>query len=390
MGVHALNTYAQHNSSPRSVMFSSHFSQKLTIKGGTEKRIQTGAEVEFAKHTYAVRMPVDAKIIQVIDLYPTNIAEDSIPENPESYIVYEDVQTHEIGCVIAPKFISHHQYFGYKLNPVSNAVPGSVIAKDTVLMDSPAVSENGGYKYGIELNMALMTQPAVAEDAILISEDVLDRLSFNVYERRTVEFGKSNYPLNLYGDMEKYKPFPEIGEYVRDDGVLMILRDMDTDLAPVDMSVYDVREPDYTFDKSVYVRGPKGKVVSIRSYHNEQPTSPTPTGMMEYMDKYPRAMRRFYTRVLEVENRLRYERRKKFGDDYLPMKPEFHQLVIDAMMYLDHKPIDKKAPPLTLEHRKTPLDDYRIEFVIEYTIRPTVGFKMTDMHGGLIVVQLVY
>ena len=384
LGLHALNFAAQHNSSPRNVMMGSHFSQKLTLLNGTEKRIQTGADIELGKHTYAIRMPVTGKIIQVIDLYPRSIAENSINENPESYVIYEDIQTHEIGMIVLPKFISHHQYFGYPLKPTSNyqkVVAGSVIEADTVLLDSPAIGENGGYKYGIELNVAMMTHPATAEDGILISEDVLDRLKFNIYERRTVEFGKDVYPLNIYGTNDEYKPFPEIGEMIRDDGVLMVLRDMEIDLSPVDMSVYDLREPDYIFDKTIYVRGGEGKVISIKMYHKDEPVTPTPTNMMSSMDKYSHALTRFYTQIIELENKLRMDRRRKFGNDSLPLKPEFHQLVTEAMVYLDTSPIGKKTQSLTLEHRKTPLDDYRIEFVIEYTIRPTIGFKMTGVSG---------
>ena len=384
LGVHALNSFVQHNSSPRLVMFGSHFSQKLTLKHGDEKRIQTGAESELGKHTFAVRMPVTGKIIQILDLYPRSVAEDSIPDNCESYVIYENMETHEIGSFMIPKFISHHQYFGYQLKPtqhINRLVPGSVIEKDTVLMDSPAISENGGYKFGKELNIALMSHPAVAEDGILISEDVLDKLSFNIYERRTVEFGKNDFPLNIYPDKGKYKPYPEIGDYIRDDGVIMILREFDPDLAPIDMSIFDTQEPDYTFDKAVYARGAGGKVVSVKVYHKDNPVTPTPSGMGTFVDKYSRSLTRFYKQVLDIEHRLRAERRKKYGQDHLPLEPEFHQLVIEAMTYLDQTPLGKKTQSLSLEYRKNPLDDYHIEFVIEYEIKPNIGFKLSALHG---------
>jgi hypothetical protein len=37
---------------------------------------------------------------------------------------------------------------------------------------------------------------------------------------------------------------------------------------------------------------------------------------------------------------------------------------------------------LNLQYRKTPLDVYRVEFTIEYTITPTRGFKATGCHGN--------
>lgn len=388
LGVNALNFASDNNSSSRAQMFSSHFSQRLTIEGATENRIQTGAEQEFAKYVFSVKMPVTGRVISVIDRYPTTLGEGSIPANPESYLIYEDIATGEVGCLSIPKFISYHQYFGFELKPtdhmiklVSNPSQGTIIEKDTVLMQPSSVSHNGGYKYGIMLNVCFMSHPAVAEDGILISEDVLPRLRFKVYEKRVVEFGKNSYPLNLYGDLHNYKPFPEIGDEVRSDGLLMMLRTIDEDIAPVDLSIYDAREPDFIFDKAVYGRGPYGKVIDVRVYHNEDITGPTPTNMMSSMNKYDRAMRGFYQEVLDITNKLAYERKKKLGVSKLDMKPELHQLVLEALVHLDNNGSMKRQQKLNLEYRKNPLDEYRIEFVIEHTITPTTGFKLTGLNG---------
>lgn len=248
-------------------------------------------------------------------------------------------------------------------------------------MNSPAVTDEGGYKYGIELNMCFMSHPAVSEDGILISEDVLPRLKFKVYEKRIVEFGKNTYPLNLYGDLNNYKPFPEIGEYVRDDGLIMMLRTVDDDITPVDLSIYDVREPDFIFDKAVYGRGPNGKIIDVKVYHNQDITGPTPTNIMSSMEKYSEALKNFFKEITELEHRLAYERKKKYGESKLALKPELHQLVLEALVHLDNNDPTKKQQRLNLEHRKNPLDEYRIEFVVEYTITPTVGFKLTGSHG---------
>lgn len=386
LGFHSITPLgANHNSASRGTMASSHFSQKLTLNKGDSKLIQTGLEHELAQTTFSVKIPVDAKIIAVIDRYPTGVAQDAIPENPEKVIVYEDINDRSIGCVSIPGYVSHHQYFGYELKPtqaMSQLATGVDIPKDTILMDSPAVSENNDYQYGRNLNIALMSHPGVSEDGIVISEAALDKLTFKVYDRRVIEFGKDSFPLNIYGTSDHYKPFPEIGEYVHESSALMIMREFDSSLVPVQMSAYDLMEPDFIFDTPIYVRGPKGKVVDIKVYHQDNPTPPTPTGMTDLADKYSRALTKFYTQVRELEKKLRYNHRNRYGTDTLVLKPEFHSLVKDAIVYLDWIQAGRRSQAINMTHRKNPLDDYRIEFVVEYEVRPTIGSKLSDAHGA--------
>lgn len=384
LSIHALNFSVGNDSSSRSQMFSSHFSQRLVINGSTEKRIQTGVEQDISKYTFSIKMPEDGTIIKVIDRYPKRLDMDAIPESPETLVIYEDIKTKEIGCFSIPKFASFHQYFGfqYVLTPnITKLMPGTFIEKDTIFADSSAVGEHGGYKYGIELNMCFMSHPAVSEDGVLISRDVLDDLKFKVYETRVVEFGSHSFPLNLYGTHDVYKPFPEIGQEIREDGILMMLRKYETDLMPVEMSIYDVMEPDFIFDQAVYVRGPKGIVRDIKIYRDNQEVSSTPFGVMENVEKYSRGLQRFYQELIDTEKQITMDRKKKYGNSNVTLKPELHRLIVEGMAVLSIQ-TGKSTQKLNKLYRKVPLDDYRAEIVVEYELTPTFGFKLTDVHGG--------
>lgn len=392
LSVHGLNSFVRHNSSSRSQMFSSHITQFLVINGCNENKIQTGVEQEFAKYTLSTKMPENGKIIKVIDKYTKNLSEESINFNPESLVIYEDEDTKEIGCFTINHYKSYHQHFGFKnkLNTgnVSKLTPGAFIPKDTIFADSPTVTDEGGYSYGINLNMALMSHPAASEDGIVISESTLDKLKFNVYETRVLEFGNNCFPLNLYGTINDYKPFPDIGEYVRDDGLLAMTRNYDMDTCPVTMSVYDTLEPDHIFDKGIYGRAGKGKVIDIKIYHDENEISTTPTGMEGYLVKYLKAKRTYYKEILNTEKELKALSKKKFNTNRLRLKPELHRLIVEALSMTDEGGASA-AQKLNHLHRKSPLDDYRVEFTIEYEITPDIGYKMTDKSGGKGVIVLV-
>lgn len=374
MGVNSLNPFDGEDSSSRKQMFSSHIGQALVIKGATERRIQTGMEREYAKYTFSTKMPTDAYIIKVIDRHRPQIGADSIEFNPQTVVIYEDVHTKRIGVVNLAKYCSHHQYFGFEYRATDHLQevrPGNSIAKDTVLLDSPSVTHDGGYRYGVELNMAFMSHPAVSEDGVMICSDVLNKLSIKTYEHRVVEWGSKRFPMNLYGDETTFKAFPDIGEYVRDDGMLMCLRSYDKDLAVVEQGIHDLQQPDYFSDNRTYAAGAGGRVVDIRVQHDGQPGH-APTGMDAQPEKYDRARRQFYREILAEYNRLRHDRGER-----LEVTPEFHRLIVEALAVLDQ---DQQR--IVKLYRQAPLDDWRVEFVIEYNITPTIGFKVTDCHGG--------
>lgn len=384
MGIQGLNSFSRHNSASRSYMFGSHISQRLVIEGAEEKRIQTGLEREFSRYTFSVKMPTNAQIIKVIQRYPLGVGKDSLPFNPETFVIFENDKTKEIDYISIPGHVSYHQFFGFKYDmkyeQISKLRPGAFIPEGTIFADSPGVTENGGYMYGTNLNAAFMSIPSVSEDGVMISKSALQKLKFRVYETRVVEFGAGQFPLNLYGTKDHYKPFPDIGGYIRDDGLLMMLRSYDNDLMPVELSVYDTMESDFTFDRGVYARGGEGRIVDIKVISNNNPVKQLPDAMCEQVERYSKALKKFHKEIVDTEAQLRYERKRKFGEAKLRISPKLQRLVVESLAITNHKESSFKQS-LNLLFRKAPIDEYRIEFVIEYVMTPTIGFKLTDVHG---------
>lgn len=372
----SLNPFIGTVSSPRAQMFASHLGQKLVVAGGTERYIQTGMEIEYAKYTFSIKMPVDGTIIRTIDRYTQTVGPESINKNPQTVVIYEDDRTKEVGIFSIPTYCSYHQYFGFEYKPktaLGSLYRGAKIAKDTIFMDSPAVSDSGNYNYGIELNMAFMSHPSVSEDGIMISRDVLPRFAFKTYETRVVEWGGKRFPLNLYGTAENFKAFPEIGEMVREDGLLMALRTYEGRLAPVEQSIYDVMEIDHIFDKTTYVNGPNGRIVDIRVYSAETNVGENATEMDKQIMRYQKATHEFHLKIVQEWKKL-----KKDRGEHLLITPALHRQVVESLAYIGE---DNETPKIQKLYRKNPIDDYRIEFVIEYNNIPREGFKFTDTHG---------
>lgn len=398
LSINSLNPWSGQVSSSRGTMFSSsHIAQTLVVDGAGPRYCQTGTESEFGKYTFKHKIPCDAEVIRVVHKFRPTVGQDSIRQNPTTLVIYENMETKEVDILELNSYSTaidnKHQHFGfrYNLSPlVGELHPNMRLKAGTVLGDSPAIPDpndpNSTYNYGVETNVAFMGIPGIIEDGIVVSEDYLDRITSRGYEKRTVSFGKKQYPLNLYGDSENYKPFPDIGDTIREDGLLFALRSYDDLLAPIEMDPRALREPDYVFDKLVY-GVPGGKVIDVNVRHDDtNRVPPTPFGMERQPEKYHNALVRYYRTILETYNDLHKDRKK-----FLNISPEFHRLVVEAMSYVGFE----DNPTTQHLHRKNPLskrrvkklyrrhdiDDWRVEIAFEYKMRPNISGKLTATFG---------
>lgn len=379
LGVNGTNSWMKNDSSSRMQMFAGHISQALVVSGGEPKRTFTGTEKEFGKYTFSKKFPTNSTIIKIIEKYPRTIGVDNIKENPKTLVIYEDADCpmRTIGVMSLERYHSLHQHFGFKYKFKSDVINrinvGSNIPKDTIVADSPTIDELGNYCYGVNANILLSTMPGVIEDGIIISKDFINKIKSKGFESRVESWGKSFYPLNLYGDENNYKPFPDVGDRIRPDGLLYALRRYDDLLAPVEMTPEALRKPDYMYDRLVYAE-PNAKVIDVVIQHNDNGKyPPTPIGIDAQTKKYYEASYRFHKNLLDFYYDIKAKRK-----DNLKITPELHRLIVESIAYTQNNSKIK----LNKVHRRTPLDDWRVEVFYEYDTIPNVGFKLSGAHGN--------
>ena len=373
----SVNPWVIYDSSSRLQMLGSHLSQALVIKGREPRRNQTLAEREFGKATFNIKFPCNAEILAIIDKHHRRMGRDSsVDDNPMTVIIYENLNNREIGVLEVPTFHCLHQHFGFKYDkraPYRKLHVGGTVAEGTIIADSPAVDEHGDYSMGLEANIAFMTIPGVTEDGVVISRSLSKRLETNGFESRSATWGKQWFPLNLYGTVDEYKPYPDIGQRIREDGLLFALRKYDPLMAPVEMTPAALMVPDYTFDKLIHGK-PNAKVIdiSVRSGSKGQAPS-TPVGMDLQTQHYFDLELSFHERLIAAYHDIK----RKRGNN-VRISPQLHQMIFTSLMFRPHK--DKQRA--THIYQRTPMDDWRVEVTFEYDIPPTDGFKLTDLHGG--------
>lgn len=395
LGNASLNAWTAHNSSSRTVMFTAqHLSQALTLLAPETNTVQTGVEREYGKYTFSIKVDKDSYVVKNIPRYQSVYGSQSIKCNPSNLLILEDMYTGEVDILNLPYHsngdVVKHQHFGFKYiyNPdiVDKLIPGNILKAGTIIADSSNVGDAGEYRFGINANVAYMSVPGTIEDGFIVSESFCERMKTRKFERRTASWGKKYYPINLYGNDEVYKPFPDIGDKIRPDGLLFVLRPIDETLGAVEMNKLALVEPDHTFDK-LYYGAPNATVVDIDIHHSDAVQySPTPLGMETQCVKYYNALKNFHQDIVNVYEEL-YQTR---GSD-LKITPAFHRQVVESMAYIGFENITNIDLPTKKQlrkrkvnktHRCVPIDDWWVNIETEEILTPTVAFKITNPHGG--------
>lgn len=393
MGIGGLITFINHNSASRQVMSTNMTGQSIVNTGNTTRRVMTGAEYEFSRFTFKQQVPENGTVIATIQKFPAgNVFIEHIPENPRTVVLFESVNDYGhryIDVMDISSYHSLHEKYGFKQKFKPNVdeilAPKSFIAKGTVISDSPNVDEDGNYKYGMDINVAAMSHPVGIEDGFGISESLYYKTAATAYGKRTISVGKSHYLLNIYGDDNNYKPFPGVGDYIRDDRILFASREFNENMNIVDMMparpgrLSALRKVNNLFDKRVYAEKP-GRVIDITVYRNYSRKSNLPTGMTDWLDKWHQLNANFYSCIIREYVKLT----KRYPNGF-EISPQLETLLIEAYSfnmnsgYYNNSGDRNENLVRTLNGQ--PLDEYSIQITYEYQVHPFIGAKFSGTAG---------
>lgn len=397
LSIHSMFPFVRECSSSRCHMASTHLSQALALEFGDEKIVQTGLEKQFGKNTFCVKAEEDLVVRKIIKRY-SGIDTNSINKTVETLYIVENIKTNEIDYISVPYYHKLDKSFGfvYKKNEdVLNSLrPSDPLPEGTILAYPPSLTKNFGYKMGVNSNLCLMNIPETTEDGVVISERLSEKLSYDVFEERHIEFGTDSFPLNLYGDENNYKAFPELGEMVNENSALMALRKYDVNKAPALTSRNDVKEFNPLFDKVVYVKAPgekvticgkeflSGEIVDIKVYYNPKYKKDMYSNVIDGIDRYANSLRKYYQDILDTYEELKKEHYKLYKNNNVKVSEKFHRLILEAMALIN--PTKKK---IFYSYKNEIMDIVRISFVVRYKFKANIPAKLSDSWGskGVIV-----
>lgn len=390
--LNGLNAFYHNVSGMRQVMFTGNLSQLLVVEGRTRKRIQTGLEREVAKATFNHAFKRDAIVLAVIPRFSGQKFGEEFAINPQDIVIFEDYHTEQLDYMELTKFHIMHQHYGFEFQydedlyyKLTKDIKPK-FSKGDVIASSPNLTPDGDYMYGLEANVLQISDPAVTEDGIKVSESFAKRFRTTAYETRTFTCGRSHYPINLNGNAEKYMPIPDIGDYISSNGMICSMRPFDAKFDPAYMSRKRLFKPTYFLDEATFGI-PNAQVVDIQVLHNDQVPNPRlPEEMTRQFRKYYEADRRFYT---EIVRQTLCRKNGKLSWD-VNLSDELNQLVQHAIARAGNMLVEEglwpKSEQAELDARKNfrgdMLDEYQVSVTYRYLTSVGEGPKGSDQHGG--------
>lgn len=292
-----LNATTAWSSAGRLGMFASMITQTLIVDGCELNHLFSGTEMDYGK--YAFDFSSRTQDVEILDVFPKyraiNTSANKEAKNPQTMVIYRGKEDGQIGYFTVDRYFYMSDGFGcenkFSRNINAFLKKGMILPKDEKLVFQPNQKGNR-YCYGLNCNTAFMTLSQTNEDAMVISESLAKRLESLEMRRVIINIRQDYRPLNLYGDDTVTKIIPDIGERVRDDGILFAARRISTTTYAADTDPVALRESQPLCDTLVTV--PKNATVAdIEIYSSKRGTAT----MYHQVVKYQDGLREYHERI---------------------------------------------------------------------------------------------
>ena len=369
-----------HVSGGRADLFAKNISQtRIPNKGGDLPDMFTGYESIFGDYTFdSTKRDNEVRVIEIIDKYASKISSIRAGSNPMQTVIYRDMKTGEVSYFDIRRFTHFTNDYGYE-NIQRNIVrKGDTISPDMEIYSSPA-KDGDLYKLGVNANVAYFTMLEGTEDCFAMSASMAKRLAPKSIEVKSINVNMKRYPLNLYGDDDNYRIFPDIGDTVNSDGILCAFRPVRKFSAMSDLRPEKLTTVQHLFDQKVYAH-PGAKVVDIEIYMDSR--SDLPARVYEQIKIYYEARLQYWRQIVEE-----YEKVK-----HLQISHKFNTLVTRAMGRLlaakQSVPGVGKRPKTILVDKFNPVS-LRIDITLAHEVIVNKGHKSAGRDGAKGVLIIV-
>lgn len=283
---------------------------------------------------------------------------------------------------------------------------------------------------GVNIPTAAMSHPGIIEDSYVISDLAAAWMHSYGYRRIVLSMREYELLLDTYGKYMpdgSYRPayFPEIGEAIRDDGLVIASRSVDPLFGAIDLSAGELRDPSPFYDHCEYVdadplhRDPAtrsektgSRVIDIKVWRDEVKASTGGNSIHSteenkgILEEYAKGLKQYYNAILKFVLSVKEEVIWSPKADVLinmALCSEAHELAKNREY---RQALESHFQPRTVAGRKMreyrpdaiekimksidqpvermlrdPITNYTIEIVVRYPIPVTVSSKITDLSG---------
>ena len=360
-----LFTIPQYISSSRAIMFTNHLKQMVSLNHPEFPRVFTNYENVFGDLSSSIyKAKDDCEVVKIVPKFEWN------PKH--LYVVFLfDKKNKKYFCLTKKIAEELTEKFGYGFNntALDALEEGQKIHKGDILWKSNSYDEDNNYCYGVNALTVYLIDNRTIEDAAICSESFAKRMEAKEVETIKISLNDNDLLLNLYGDNEHHKGFPDIGVKVNNK-ILCSKRRIDNFQLLFDMKRSNLLKSNPLNDKQYYS---KGEVMDVDIYCNQQIEDIPDIPANEQIIQYLKNQKRYWTEILDVCQEI--------ADSGCEYDDDIGFLLGRAKNYLN--------PDYKWKDNDSVFNNIIMEISVQRDVPLNVGYKVTGRYGNKSVIAKI-
>jgi hypothetical protein len=361
VGLAADNQFIVSTSAARTLMAYKQRDQTQELINPGISSIQSGLEMNIHQHTLKVTIPTDAEILQIIPISANNAW--------RTTVFYRCMSTNLLGHIELKNYYSGDGKHGFKYIKTdaynTRLAEKAFMEEGTPLLEAPSSMYEDEYNYGLELNTLVASTPEGAEDGITVSESAIEKMAFTETHLRQISIPRNHEAIVIMEHEHRKLVVPEPGMKVRDDGIIMAVRNIGDPIGHILSHNHHLQRLNYDTDTIHQIHGNGGEVLDIWVIKSG-PVSHDP--YTEQLDLLANTCINYQDDILKAYRRLRHM--------VSGLTPETDAMITGLILTAEKARQKKEA--LTLNMNKSPLPQYYIEITVGKTSYPDMAAKLSD------------
>jgi len=297
---------------------------------------------------------------------------DVIYRNKNNFvIIIQYLDNKEIDIITVENAVNITENYGYRVDieDAKKIKVNDILEKDKLIYKSTFYDEHLNLQYGRNLKTLYYAYEGLTyEDGLVISESASKKLTHNAVSKALISINTNDILVNLYGNNEVYKSFPDIGEDIQN-GIICSRRRINYDFLLNNLTTNKLQDI-ATTDTIFYNK--TGKIVDIKIFSN---------ATIETLKKNPFNVQ--FVKYLEQETN--YNKSLVHSIEHYMNS---HALSND-IAYAYKRAKDALDPAKKWDLEGSSFDNVIIEFKILESKTANIGSKITNRYGGKGVISMI-
>lgn len=385
--------FPQCASAGRLYMAGNMIPKSVATSGASERMMVTGFEwgKGYAQTARRIEAPANMVVEEVFYVGSQKNTGELTDAWNKVWIVYKNVEKNMYDILELPRYNTQNTYVGFEYVYDKDMMrrlgkPGATFGKGEVFAKSPRISESGEWCFGMNTKVAAISHHGTEEDAIWLTRSFAEkRLKCMFKHERGYQWNEEEMiPLMLYKDSNgNDSPFPEAGQRIRSDGIVMGFRRRIGENALVSLTKKALRIPDLTYDQLFYAPI-NSEVMSVevlsdrmKNRANNRGTDYIEQPHTVLLERYEKKQNEMHNSVMRwYEGRIQANR----GND-IPITMELDSFINSAYGNYTRHGVTGKINPLSRGVKRVKLKDWNVNILLREIVPGRVKFKFAGLNG---------